>query len=467
MSSAPQLGAPGAVQPTVARRIAFLLLAAVLVPAAIGSPAHAAPGLLRAFGSEGRGPGQFTLPDGIEVDAAGTIWVADREANRILRFSNTGNQRPFAPFRRRHFSKRPGRFRLPYDIDVDGLGNIFVADKRNNRIQMFSPKGRFVRMWGRGGGNGRSGRRFGEFDEPRGVEVDPFGNVWVADHQNRRVQKFTHEGRFLLSVGADGGKGGVGTAPGEWNAPRGLSADAAGNVYVADDANHRVVKLSNDGTPLASWGRDGGGYDRFGNPRLGTGPGEFNFPYGTAIDPRGHVWVADTRNNRVEELTTDGAWVRHWGAHGGDGTAGEGPLEFDEPYNVATDCVGNVYVTDEENHRVQVIGDPAYGRPVCPPRVTVPEDGLALSQRRAAVTATCDRACHLSARFTITRAGAPKLRLEGRRLDLLRGGTRTIAVAIPAGGEVRRMAVRVTAAGPPGAKRSLKRSLAAGGRTAY
>jgi DNA-binding beta-propeller fold protein YncE len=433
--------------------IALVLAAAFLT---LSASASASVGLLRIFGSEGRGPAQFTLPDGIEVDGAGTIWVADRNANRILRFTNTGKPRPFAPFARDGFSSLPGRFRLPYDIDVDGLGNIYVADERNNRIQEFSPRGKFIRMWGRHGGDGSAGKGMGEFDEPRGVEVDRFGNVWVADHQNRRVQKFTHDGRFLASFGANGGAGGRGSAPGEYNAPRGLSTDPDGNVYVADDANHRIQKLSSAGAPLAVWGRDGGGYDRYGHPRDGSGPGEFRLPYGTAVDPRGHVFVADTGNHRVVEMTVGGAFVRAFGAHGGDGTEGHGPLEFDEPYNVATDCVGNVYVTDEENHRVQVIGDRAYGRPVCPPGLTVTKTRVTPGSRKVETTATCDRACHLVARFTIRRKSGNALRPRSRRVDLLLGGTRRLTADLPDGVHPKgAIEVAVTASGPPGAKRTV------------
>jgi DNA-binding beta-propeller fold protein YncE len=440
------------------RRLAPVLLAAIVASLVAAAAAPAKLGLLRVFGSKGGGDRQFALPDGIEVDASGTIWVADRSNNRVLRFANDGTPKPFAPFRRQHGSNAPGRFKVPYDIAVDGVGNLYVADGLNHRIQEFDAAGRFIRMWGRHGGDGTRGKGKGEFDQPRAVEVDPFGNVWVADHENKRVQKFTHDGKFLASFGKDGGRGGVGSRPGEFNSPRGFSMDAAGNVYVADDANHRIQKLSNVGEVLAVWGRDGGGYDAGGHPRFGNGPGEFKLPYGTAIDPRGGMWVADTGNNRVVQMTTDGAFVRNWGAHGGDGTAGRGPLQFDEPYNIATDCVGNVYVTDEENHRVQVIGDRAFGKPVCPPGLTISDAHVDAQHGR--VAASCDRACYLVARFTIQRrGGGPALRLESRRAEMLRAGTRKLTVRIPPGTQIKgEVAVRVTASGPPAVHRTASTS---------
>src|SRR3954453_18046588 len=213
------------------------------------APASAQFGFLSAWGTVGNDDGQFALPDGIGVDNGGTVWVADRDNNRVERFGRDGRFRAFKALRRQHRSPLPGRLNLPYDVAPDALGNLYVADTHNHRIQEFSPTGKLIRTWG------SLGSGSGEFNQPRGVAVDPFGNVWVADHENHRVQKFTADGRFLGRFGANGGDGSFGLGPGGFNSPRGLSSDAVGNIYVADDANHRIVKLSNDGAVLAVWGR--------------------------------------------------------------------------------------------------------------------------------------------------------------------------------------------------------------------
>jgi sugar lactone lactonase YvrE len=440
------------------RRSLVILVAALACLAAIPAPASAELGILRVFGSEGKGYGQFRLPDGIAVDDAGTIWVADRDNNRILRFANDGTPRPFKPFRYLPRSAAPGRFHAPYDVDVDGLGNLYVADTHNHRIQVFTPAGKLIRKWGRNGGDGTSGTGDGEFAQPRDLALDAFGNVWVADHGNKRVQKFTADGRFLGRFGANGGDGSLGSAPGEFNSPRGLSSDAQGNIYVADDANHRVQKLANDGRVLAVFGKNGGGYDQSGSEL-----GAFKLPYGTTVDGHGGLWVADTNNNRVVQMTPDGLFVRHWGANGGDGSAGDAPGEFEDPYNITSDCVGNVYVTDEENRRVQVIGDAAYGKPVCPPGLTVSGERARLAARVVEVTGTCDRACYLSAVATVRRVGAKTLVLRSKRAVLPNGGTKQVKISVPAGvsaSSVRgKIGLVVTASGPPGANRTAKRSL--------
>jgi tripartite motif-containing protein 71 len=407
-------------------------LVALVLSLTFAATASASFGFLRAWGTVGSGEGQLALPDGIGVDNGGTVWVADRDNNRVERFTSDGRYQPFPALRHQHRSAAPGRLNLPYDVAPDALGNLYVADTQNHRIQEFSPTGKLLRSFG------SLGSGDGQFWQPRGIAIDPFGNVWVADHENHRVEKFTADGRFLGRFGANGGDGSFGLGWGEFNSPRGLSSDAAGNIYVADDANHRVVKLSNDGVTLAMWGRA--------DLQPGAADGEFNLPYGTAVDAAGHLWVADTLNNRLVEMTTDGQVLARYGAGGGDGTAGNGPGEFREVYNVATDCVGNVYVTDKANWRVQKLGDPSFGPPVCPPSVTLGVVGV--RGRVVSGEVTCDRPC---------RALAAVAGRRGRERVLPAGGSVVVRVRVP--GRRARALVRFSGSGAPGAVRTVVRSV--------
>jgi sugar lactone lactonase YvrE len=444
--------------------LATALALACLLAAAPAAPAEV--GFLRQFGGEaGKKPGQFALPDGIGSDNAGNIWVADSQNNRIQRFTPDGRVLPFPAFGKGPWRQGPGQFKLPYDVDADGLGNLFVADTQNHRIQKFTPQGRFVRMWGRNGGDGTPGVGPGEMDQPRGLAVDPAGNVWVADHENARVLKFDNDGRLLLTLGANGGDGSYGEGPGEFNSPRGICTDAKGFVYVADDVNHRIVKLDGDtGVFVAVFGKPGGPVSGF-----GTGPGEFQLPYGCAVDDkRGHLWVADTKNNRAVQLTTDGIFIRNWGANGGDGTPGEGPAEFDEPYNAGNDCAGNVYVSDEHSKRIEVFGDPADPRPVCPPGLTISATGASLGQRLVSVEADCDRICRVVARVSVRDTSGRLVKLASRaRVIQDAGGAKALRVRIPPSVARRlrrgtRVSLRVTASGAPGADRTRPRTLVLG-----
>lgn len=435
--------------------------AAVVLCLAAAVPASADVAFLRQIGGQdGKEPGQFALPDGVGVDNAGNVWVADSQNNRIQRFSLDGEVLPFPAFAKGGWSQARGRFKLPYDVDADALGNLFVADTQNHRIQKFSPEGRFVRMWGRNGGDGTPGVGPGEMDQPRGLTVDPFGNVWVADHENARVLKFDNDGKLLLTLGANGGDGSFGEGAGEFNSPRGICTDPGGTIYVADDVNHRIVKLANeDGRVLAIFGKPGGPASGF-----GTGPGEFKLPYGCAVDNRGHLWVADTNNHRVVELTTDGLWIRNWGANGGDGAPGAGPGEFEEPYNAGNDCAGNVYVSDEHNRRVQVFGEPGGRRAVCPPGLAVSGGTADLLRKRIEIGAACDRVCRVVARATVRDEDGRLVKLASREAILRDTEAHDLLVRIPSSVAKRldagtRVSVRVTASGTPGADRTRPKSL--------
>jgi DNA-binding beta-propeller fold protein YncE len=319
---------------------------------------------------------------------------------------------------------------------------MYVADTHNHRIQQFTPDGKFIRKWG-GLGLGD-----GQFDQPRGIALDPFGNVWVADHENRRVQKFDREGRFLLKVVEAGG---------EFNEPRGLSSDAQGNLYVADDANNRIVKLANDGTYIRDYG---GSWDN-----AGAGDGQYWLPYDTAVDLEGDVWVADTKNSRLVEFQpADGRVLSKWGASGGDGTPGRGLGEMDHVFTVDVDCVGNVYVSDKANHRIQKFGDPSAPPPVCPPGLTV--SGTS-GRGDITVDAACDRPCRAVANATVRVPGRRRLaRMRAQEQLLWQAGPITLRLRLPAAvrGALRagrRLTARltVTAEGAPGADRNLKRSV--------
>ncbi|MEZ4519617.1 MAG: hypothetical protein R3C44_23235 [Chloroflexota bacterium] len=121
---------------------------------------------------------------------------------------------------------------------MDGSGNVYVADTNNNRIQKFDSAGTFITKWGANGGDGTSGSGDGQFKGPYGVAVDGSGNVYVADLINNRIQKFDSTGTYLLQWGSNG------TGNGQFDSPIGVAVDGSGNVYVADSVNNRIQKFS-------------------------------------------------------------------------------------------------------------------------------------------------------------------------------------------------------------------------------
>ena len=181
----------------------------------------------------------------------------------------------------------------------------------------------FVLTWGSEGTDDY------QFAFPRGIAADASGDIYVVDSWNNRLQKFAPDSTFIMKWGSEG------TGVGQFMLPSATAVDGAGNIYITDSGNNRVQKFGPDAAFITVWGGSG------------SGPGEFQEPAGIAIDPSGDIYVADSGNHRVQKFTSGGSFIMEWGGYGT--TAGE----FDTPTGIAADDAGNIYVTECRNHRVQ------------------------------------------------------------------------------------------------------------------
>lgn len=242
---------------------------------------------LWAVGSSGVGDGQFKNAEGVAVDSAGNIWVADATNNRIQKFDPDGVYLD-------QFGAggtADGQFNSPRGIAIDSADNIWVVDQQNNRIQKFDASGAFLlKVGGLASGAGN-----GQFFIPGDIAVDSSDNVWVADRGNDRIQKFNSAGTFLLKSGSPG------TSNGQFSGMGGIAADSSGNVWVVDPGNTRVQKFNSSGVYQSKFGSSG------------TGDGQLTlFADAIAIDSAGNIWVADYISgsgiSRIQKFDSAGAY---------------------------------------------------------------------------------------------------------------------------------------------------------------
>ena len=211
----------------------------------------------------------------------------------------------------------------PFGIALNQSGEVVVTSPGWNCVSVFSPSGDRLQSFGTKG----SGQ--GQFMGPIGVAVDGEGNILVADNDNHRIQKFTAEGQFLTAVGTKG------SGPLQFDKVDDIAINTSNDkVYFA--SNHQIQVLNSDLTFSTSFGK------------CGENKGEFRFPLAIACDSTGNVYVADSANNRIQVFTSMGKFLRMFGS------CGKGNGELNWPHGIALDIQDKVYVSEGNNHRISV-----------------------------------------------------------------------------------------------------------------
>src|SRR4051812_28078939 len=284
------------------------------------------------WGSLGSGDGQFNTPYGVAVASNGSVYVADTLNNRIQRFNSSGALlNKWGPV----LSGTNGSLNTPYAVAADDNSFAWVAVQGNSRILWFQPGGTL------NGKCGSAGTADGKFGTVKGIAADASFRVYVADTSNNRIQVLN---TVTCEVPRKWGSGGTGD--GQFDHPSGIALDAAGNVYVADRLNYRIQVFDTQNNFVRKWGSAGTGDGQF-SPANAPGSGG---PTGIAVDPWGHVYVADPGdpgNNRIQVFSTTGQFV------GKFGSTGSGDGQFFVNNGVATNAAGNIYVADTFNNRIQ------------------------------------------------------------------------------------------------------------------
>jgi len=294
----------------------------------------------------------FNNPEGVTADAQGNIFVCDSYNSVIREITTVGVVTTFAGNGTNGYADGPAataEFYAPKSAAFDTQGNLYVADFGNNVIRKITPAGVVSTF----AGNGTAGYLDGpntlhaQFNGPAGIAIDAQNNIYIAEINNNLIRKITAAG--VVSTIA-----GIPTAPSAgyvdntgalaaFNSPNSLAVDASGNIYVADQGNSAIRKVTPAGvtTTLA------------GNP---TQPTLVNLPAGLTIDKAGNLYIAD-ESGRIMEFTTTNTLnllagsINVAGFVDGAGTA----AQFSKPQGITVDASGNIYVADQNNNCIRKI----------------------------------------------------------------------------------------------------------------
>jgi len=296
------------------------------------------------------------------VNSAGTtIYVADNSNNMIRAVSSGGVVSTLAGQLTGGFNNATGtaaQFSSPAGVAVNSAGTtIYVADYGNNMIRAITTGGVVSTFAGQiVNGHGNATGTSASFYNPNGVAVDSSGNVYVADSSNNLIRKITTGGVVSTLAGqlTGGSTNATGTAA-SFNHPTGVAVDGSGNVYVADEGNNMIREITSGGVVSTLAGQLTSGH----NNATGTAASFFD-PWGVAVDAYGNVYVAELGNSLIRFITPAGVVSTLAGS--GSPTFGNGTgtgASFNEPTGVAVYSQGGAldvaYVADEYNFMIREI----------------------------------------------------------------------------------------------------------------
>ncbi len=307
----------------------------------------------------------FNFPEGLAVNAGGVIFVADTWNDTIRAVSPSGTVSTYIGqagiFGSSNATGTNALLYEPSAVAIDSGGNIFVADTGNNVIREIVPGGTVTALAGSAGNIGSVDATGTNalFDAPQGIAVDASDNLYVADFLNNTIRKVTSAGVVTTIAGVPGNFGsanGVGTNALFWG-PQGVIVNPTNNslIYVADTGNSAVRQLSASGQTWTVSAFAGNASDGSANA-IGTAA-RFFWPMDVASDGQGNFYVADARNNTIRKIAADGTVSVFAGFPGVTGSANAKGTNasFNAPEAVAVDGSGNVYVADTGNSVIREI----------------------------------------------------------------------------------------------------------------
>ncbi|MDO9377181.1 MAG: NHL repeat-containing protein [Ferruginibacter sp.] len=305
-------------------------------------------------------------PASVAVNSSGNLYICEQSNDRIRKVDANGIISTVAGDGTHGYGGDGGLATLahlngPTGVAVDLFGNIFIADGGNNRIRKVTANGIITTVAGNGSfgssGDG-SDALSAALNNPRGVTVDPNGNLYIADYGNNRIRKVTSDGIIttIAGNGTPGYNGDNGSATlAKLNGPNATAVDALGNVYIADANNYCIRKVGTTGIITTIAGNGTLGVSGEGGPATSA---QLTRTECVAVDGSGNLYIADSYYGHIQKVDTLGIITSYAGnvsKETGDG----GPAtsaHLQSPTGVTVDKYGNVYIAERGSERVRKIG---------------------------------------------------------------------------------------------------------------
>lgn len=314
---------------------------------------------------------ELNTPTSTAIDAAGNLYQVELLNHRVRKIdATTGVITTIAGTGTPGFSGDGGlasvaQLNHPIAIALDAAENIYIVDAFNHRIRRISAiTGNITTVVGTGA-PGSSGdgalATIAKLYIPAGIVFDAAGDYYIISQGNHKVRKVTFGTGIISTIAGTGtagfsGDGGLATAA-EFDSPAGITIDATGNLYVADNSNHRIRKIDNStGNISTIAGIGSAGFS--GDGSLATAA-ELNNPIGITLDAAGNFYIADNSNHRIRMINEATGIISTFAGVGTAGFSGDGGLptaaELNYPYTIMFDAVGDIYIPDGFNHRIRKV----------------------------------------------------------------------------------------------------------------
>lgn len=273
----------------------------------------------KAVGQKGKKAGEFDYPVCAARDSIGNIYVTDWKNSRIQKFSETGN------FIVEFGNSQAPKLSNPIGIAVDSMNNVYVADYGNHRVVKYDENGNVLLV------TGKKGKNSGEFRAPRGIWFDVYRErLLVADYDNFRVQILDPDLKVIGEVVCEDPENR------RKYPPRAVAVDHDGNIYTVMSQYNTIWKFNEKGELIRKFGSKG------------SKPGEFDNPRYISVDVMNNIYISDYNNNRIQIFNTEGICKGYFGEKG------DSLGKFNSPEGIFVDREGKILIVDSENNRIQI-----------------------------------------------------------------------------------------------------------------